>query len=289
MYRRKYLGYNESVIGIYLLVFVYGSVIGSFLNVVIDRLPEGKSIVFGHSSCDYCQKPLRWYELIPVLSFLLQKGRCRRCDGKLSVQYPAVELLTGLLTTIIVWRHFPTLLIDELTLSAIGMIIVQLIFVYSLIVVTIVDFKLGIIPDEIIIFLTGVFGITSITRILYSIIAVESLTAVAGNIAISLLSGLIAGGVFFFIVLITKGKGMGGGDVKLAWIIGLFLSGVSTLLSLYIAFVTGAVVAIILLIIGRRRFGQTIPFGPFMALGAVTILLFGDQIQTLYLTLFGLI
>jgi len=260
---------------IYVLGFVYGCVIGSFLNVVIDRLPNNESIIKGRSYCDHCHKKLTWFELIPIISFIIQEGKCRVCHQQLSVQYPIIELLTGLITFGFIFLNQSDHVVTWLTIN-----IAQLVLIYSLIVISIIDLKLMIIPDEIILFLLIVGVIQLITRF---IVTGPSVILFQGMIIPSLLSAIVLALFFGFLILITKGNGMGGGDFKLSIILGLFL-GYSSFIAIYLAFMIGGLFALILLILRKTKFGKQIPFGPFLALGSVIVICFQQQIVQFYLT-----
>lgn len=212
---------------------LFGVAVGSFLNVLIDRLPRGENALTGRSVCDHCKKPLRWFELIPLLSFFLQRGRCRRCHKELSWQYPFVELVTGV---------------------AFAAGVNPLVF-SSLLVIFVADLKYQIIPDSMI--MIGVLG-------------------AIGGIRENALSGLGAAGFFFVLWMITKGRGMGLGDVKLAFLMGLLLGFPRIVVAGYLAFLTGAVVGVILIVLGKKTLKERIAFGPFLIAGTVGALLWGD-------------
>jgi len=250
---------------VFAVVFTVGTAVGSFLNVVIDRLPLKKSIIKGRSHCDHCRRTLRWFELIPLLSFVFLRGRCRTCGQKLSWQYPAVEMLTGVVF----------LLIFNFQFSIFNFILAVL--MSALIVVSVVDLKLGIIPDEVLVFLLVVWGLKEVGGI-------RSIEGIGQEIALAAVPAVAAGLFFYLLVLVTRGRGMGGGDVKLAFIIGLFLSPGQTFIAIYAAFILGGLVALALLAVGRKKFGQTVPFGPFLAVGTLVGLLWGDELIRLYLT-----
>ena len=265
----------------YFIVGVLGLAIGSFLNVVIDRIPNGKTIFIDRSKCDYCKEELRWYELVPVLSYVIQNGKCMRCEGKLSYQYPLVELLTAIILVTVV--YFSPLVI---TLE----LIISIIFILTLIAVTIIDLKLLIIPDQLMYFLFFVFVLVSSITLGWDVFNSgffgDVILQWAGPVVNHLVSASIAGGFFYALVLLTKGKGMGGGDVKLAYIMGLFLTGTQTLVAIYAAFIIGAVVGLVLLAMRRKKFGQVVPFGPFLSIGALLSLLWAQDLIDLYLTVF---
>lgn len=245
---------------IFLLIFLLGLCVGSFLNVVIDRIPQKKSIIKNRSHCDFCKKTLAWYDLIPIVSFLLLKGKCRYCGSALSLQYPAVEFATGLLFLSILSLYVPLALslnsipfiLSSIEGSMVSIVFLLIVF-SSLLAIFVIDIKYGIIPDAIL------FPITFLTFI--------SLILNYEFLIPAFLSGVVCFLLFFFIVFVTKGRGMGFGDVKYAFFMGLFLGYPTIVIGLYAAFLTGAALSLILIVVRKKRFGQTIPFGPFLVIG----------------------
>lgn len=234
-----------------ILLFLIGLAVGSFLNVLIDRLPKGETVLWGRSHCDHCHKILQWYELIPVLSFAVQRGRCRHCRKRLSVQYPIVELVTAV-SFVLLFRFsgsFPTL-VAILTLISSG------------IVIAVADAKYQIIPDSMIV--AGAAG-----ALVYLLTG-----SPLPSLGVHVLTGLGTGAFFYLLWLVTKGRGMGFGDVKLAFVIGFLLGVPMTIFALYAAFLTGASVGVILILGGQKTVKSKIAFGPFLVLGVVMSVLF---------------
>lgn len=242
------------------LIFYLGTTIGSFLNVLIDRIPKNQSFIKGRSYCDYCKKKLQWFDLIPLLSFILLKRKCRYCGKKISFYYPIVELTTGILFTLTFLllpkecsKHFISLSYYLLVISA-------------LIVVFFADIKYGIIPD----------------KVIYTLIVITFLYLILNTNYLLLTYVLSAFGAFFFFLLIffiTKGKGMGFGDVKLSFLVGLILGFPKIIAALYMAFLTGAIVSLILIICRKKKFfGGKIPFGPFLVIGTIVGMFWGEKI-----------
>jgi len=257
-------------------VFILGLFIGSFLNVLIDRLPRGEKIT-GRSYCENCKKTLSWKDLIPVLSFVYLKGRCRYCHNPLSYQYPLVELLTGILFVFTIYYLPFTNLSTNYLMSS----IYYLIIVSSMVVVFFADLKYGIIPDKIIV---------STVFVSLAYIIISTFYPLVSNVPLSILNHLLSavGSFVFFLLifLITKGKGMGFGDVKLSFLLGLILGFPGVALALYIAFLTGGVVGFILILWKKKSMKFAVPFGPFLVLGALISLFFQDQIITRIMQLF---
>lgn len=237
----------------------FGLFFGSFFGVLIDRIPRGESILWGRSHCDFCKKPLRWFELIPVVSFIMQRGRCKRCKKRLSASYPAIELATALLFILIV-------LLSPLP-------IIDFVLFPCLLLLFVTDLKYEILPDVWI----GVACIAAITRLIF-------LTGISGDLLPYLLSAVGAMVFFWSIWAITHGKGMGFGDVKLAFFIGLLLGYPLTLIGLFGAFLTGAIVGVILIIAAKKRMKSHVPFGPFLLASTLVVFLFAQPFLSLWYT-----
>ncbi len=251
----------------YFFVFIAGAFIGSFLNVLVDRLPKGQSVFGGRSHCDKCKKDLAWYDLIPVFSFIFLKGKCRYCHTPLSWYYPIVEFTTGIMFLSIFLVFGERFRIYDLGFMSLLSLIYYFFIISSLIVIFFTDLKYGIIPDAI------VFP-SILVSFLYLFFNHYSL------ILNHLLAGVGAFLFFLFLFLITKGKGMGFGDVKLSFFLGLILGFPNTAVALYIAFLTGAMSGCILIVWKRKKLlGTRIPFGPFLVLGTIVALFLGEQIR----------
>ncbi len=248
---------------LYVLAFVLGAIIGSFLNVCIWRLPLGESIVSPPSHCPACATLIRARDNIPVLGYVALRGRCHACGVRISLRYPAVELLTGLAAMLLLFHFGPSP-----TLVAYGL------FVGALIVITFIDIDHQIIPD--VISLPGiVFGV------FFSALgfAVPLLNSVVGV--------LLGGGLLYLVAVgyhaWTGREGMGGGDIKLLAMIGAFLGWRGVLVTLLLGSFTGAMIGIVLIVARGGDSRLPIPFGPFLALGAVCALFFGDDLIRWYL------
>lgn len=242
--------------------FLGGAVTGSFLSVVAHRVPRGESIVGPRSRCACCGEQIAAYDNIPILSWLLLRGRCRHCGERISVRYPLVEIGTGLLfaLTVLVLHGEPA----ELVLG--------LVFVATLAAITLTDLELRIIPNKILI-VSAVAGVVLAVGLDPSSLPERAIAAAA------------AGGLLFAIALAYP-RGMGLGDVKLAAVMGLYL-GRSVAPALLIAFLAGSIFGLALIARnGAAARKQAVPFGPFLALGGVIGLLAGDQIVDWYLSTF---
>ena len=236
------------------IVLALGLVIGSFLNVVVYRLPRGLGFVRGRSFCPKCKHKINWFDNVPVISFLILKGHCRFCGKRISWQYPLVELLTGVLFYLSYLSHLSFL---------------SCLFICGLIVIFFVDLEHQIIPDEIVIPLSILF-------LVYFLMTNPQLL-----ITNYLITALISFLFLYFIFLLTKGKGMGFGDVKLAFLMGLVLGFPKIVVAFYLAFLTGAFVGVILILLSRAKLKQKIAFGPFLVFGTIFSLLWGEKIVTL--------
>lgn len=243
---------------LFFYISLIGLFIGSFLNVLIDRLPERKDVFVDRSKCDFCNKPLRWFELIPLFSFLIQGGQCRRCHKQLSFQYPFIELVTGFLFGILAYTLIP----DWYLLVA------SLIIASSLLVIFVIDVKHYLIPDSMIV--VGLIG------------AVLLVLKSPQSIMIHILSGLGAFVFLYAIWFFTKGKGMGFGDVKFAFFMGFALGFPSIIVGLYAAFLTGAILGLILMLGRFKSLKSKIPFGPFLIIGYGIALVFSTSILQMF-------
>jgi leader peptidase (prepilin peptidase)/N-methyltransferase len=238
--------------------FLFGLVIGSFLNVVIGRLPEGRSVVRPRSACPGCGASIRWYDNVPVLSWLWLRARCRSCRAAISWRYPVVELLTAGLFALAAYRFGPTTeLVPALLLLA------------TLIVITGIDLDHQLIPD--VITLPGVAAGAALS------------IAIHPDHWLDIVLGIAVGGGLFFVIILASGGGMGGGDMKLGAMLGAFLGWKLVLLAILLAVFAGGAVAITLLMSGSKGRKDPVPFGPFLALGAVLSLLWGNGLLAWYL------
>jgi len=265
------------------ILFIFGLCIGSFLNVLAQRLPRREDVIKSRSHCDFCSHTLCWYELIPLVSFVLQKGKTRCCHHRLSLRYPLTELVTGIGFVILSFFHEP------LTINY----ILSLVLFSSFFVIFLSDLAYEIIPIEMIIvgFVAAVLvAFLSDSLHLKDCFATLAMTQCIGSIVYSpfilnhILSGIGAGLFFFALWFFTKGKAMGDGDMYLSALIGFLLGYPKIILSLYGSFLTGAVVGIILVLGQKRSLKAHIPFGPFLILGYTISLLWGDTLLRIWRT-----
>lgn len=261
-----------------LTLFFIGLCVGSFLNVLIDRLSLEKNPLKGRSYCDNCKKTLKWFDMIPVLSFLILGGKCRFCKKKISFYYPVVEIITGLMFGITYLITSSNLAIDLNPPFIINYLF--LIFIFSsLIVIFFSDLKYGIIPDIVL------FPATLLTLIYNTSSNMFHFSSIYHLSFLNMVSSGIAGFAFFLALnIFTKGKGMGFGDVKLAFFMGVFLGFPRIISAFYVAFLTGAIIGIILILWKKKKLkGTTIPFGPFLVLGTILSFFWGEKILGIFL------
>ncbi|PJE73758.1 MAG: hypothetical protein COV02_00905 [Candidatus Terrybacteria bacterium CG10_big_fil_rev_8_21_14_0_10_41_10] len=252
-----------------LLVFCFGAIIGSFLNVVTLRLGTGESVVSGGSKCFSCGKKLKWTELVPIFSFLIQKGRCRKCKSKISLQYPAVEILTGLIFFLIF--NFQFSIINEFSIINFAKIFYLLAIAAFLILIAVYDYRHQIIPNLFVWLFNGLAFLNLF----------ENWSLKIENFNVNgLLAGLILFIFFASLWFFSGGRWMGFGDAKLALGIGWLLGIANGIAAITLAFWIGAFVGILLLYLSKNKYGlkSNIAFGPFMVLGTIISLFWGEKI-----------
>lgn len=248
---------------IYLPVLLIGLIVGSFLNCVIYRLENNQGFITGRSFCPQCKHVLAWYDLVPLLSFLLLSGKCRYCKKTISLQYPLMEALLGLLF-VLLFQHFGFGI--DLAFGFLISAFLAVIFVY--------DLKHYLIPDKIIYPAIGV-------ALVYDLLRFNFL----GRSDI-LISAFGASGLFLLMVLVSRGKWMGVGDIKLAFLMGLILGWPYILVALFFAFFSGAIIGVGLILANRKSFKSEVPFGPFLAAGTLVAMFYGGNLINWYLDLF---
>lgn len=240
----------------YLIVFLYGSVIGSFLNVAIYRIPKHEDIVYTRSHCMECGYQLKWYDLVPILSYLALGGKCRKCHTKLSIQYPLMEVLNGVLYVLI-------FLCNGWTATS----VIYALAVSALLALSVIDFRTFEIPVGFNIFL-GILGLVHL------VLDIENWSCYAiGAVSVS--------GFLLLIILITKGRGMGGGDMKLMAAVGLLLGWKLVILAFFLGCLFGSVIHLT-----RMKLTNTehmLAFGPYLSMGIIVAMLYGPQLIEWYI------
>ena len=273
---------NVLIVG---LVFMFGMCIGSFLNVCIYRLPSSMSIINpSRSICPQCNSAISFYDNIPVFSYLWLKGRCRQCKATISLRYPLVELMTGTLAIAILFMF-------GLTLEG----VVYFVFISSLLVITFIDIDHKIIPDIITLPGIPIFFLASFIdrqNIWYFKILPDNLMEFFAFLPLPAMTynsvlGVLAGGGSLYLViwayyLIRKEEGMGGGDIKLLAMIGALLGWEGVFFTIFVASLTGTFLGIIFMLQKGKNLKFAIPFGPFLSIGAMSYVFFGEKVLFWY-------
>ena len=246
-----------------IFVFMLGAVVGSFLNVCISRLPCNESVVSPPSHCPGCRYRIRWYDNIPLVSYALLRGKCRNCGIEISLQYPLVEFLNGALSLFLFLRFGPTPLFSVLFL-----------FCSALVVVTFIDLEHQIIPDEI--SLPGI-----VIGFVFSFF-------LKGHGWLNSLLGILLGGGSLLLVaysyhLLTGKEGMGGGDIKLLAMMGAFLGWKAIPFIIFTSSLAGSLIGITVMLLQRKDSKLAIPFGPYLAFGALFYIFYGPRLISWYL------
>ena len=249
----------------HIVSIIFGAIVGSFLNVCILRLPKGESIIWPGSHCPRCKNPIKFYDNIPVVSYVLLGGKCRQCHGPISFQYPLVEGTTALSSLFLIMKF-------GLSLTY----LIYFAFVAALIVITVIDLYHQIIPD--VISVPGI-GVGLLASLMVSPITFSN----------SLLGILSGGGCLFLIATVYqwlfKREGMGGGDVKLLAMIGAFVGWKGVIVTILLGSFIGSITGIIIMVSKGKGFKYAIPFGPFLSLGALIALFYGENLINWYLCL----
>ncbi|MEA4966112.1 MAG: prepilin peptidase [Oscillospiraceae bacterium] len=246
-------------IALYIVVFLFGITVGSFLNVCICRLPGGESIVTVPSHCMNCGRRLRWYELIPLFSFLFLRGRCASCKSRISAQYPLIEAANGVLWLLVLRRLGPT------AEAALGAMLLS-----ALLVLSVIDLRTREIPAGLNWFILAL----GILRLLLDLQNWQ--LHVIGFFAVAL--------PLYLLFLLSGGTAIGGGDVKLMAVCGLFLGWKTVLLGFFLGCALGAVIHLTLM--AFKKAGHVLALGPYLSAGVAISLLWGDAAISWYLTLF---
>ena len=273
-----------------LIIFLIGLFVGSFLNVISDRVVRNEAIFFGRSHCDTCKHKLAPKDLVPLLSFIFIKGKCRYCKVKLSFYYPTAEILTGL---VFVLAYFTKSVLPAVVFCA-------------YIVLFLTDAKYTLIPNKVVIpAIIFVFGFLLVTNI-YTLFSLRTnlendaigkyllrtdfynarVAETLKHLGLTLFSSLSISLFFIFLIFITKGRGMGGGDVTLGFLIGLFNGFPTNILAIFLGFLFGTIFSLGLILTKQKSIKDTIPFGPFLIVGSVVAYFFGKQLLSWYFGLF---
>jgi len=258
-----------------------GLIVGSFLNCAIFRFGAGESALEGRSRCLKCRHKLAWFDLIPLSSFFVLRGKCRYCQKPISWQYPAVELATGILFLAAAANFYPALFSGKLFLFPFLELAAYWIFLAAMVMVFAADWRWYLIPDGALI--AGLFGalVLRASRIAEYYFLFQKFD---WQIAIGpLIAALFAGGLFLAIFLASRGKWMGFGDVKLAFLLGFVLGFWPVLLALFLANFFGAIMGLMMILAKKKKMSSQIPFGPFLVFGALAALFFAPDFLNWYL------
>ena len=248
------------LIAIYTITFLYGIVIGSFLNVCIYRIPKKENIVKINSHCMSCNHRLRWYELIPLFSYVVQGGKCRNCKSKISIQYPLIEGLNGILYVL-------TFIINGVNVDS----LLYCLLISALITLSVIDWRTYEIPIGINIYILALGLIRTVLH--YE----DWLNHVIGFFAVSIF--------IYVIILATKGRGMGGGDMKLMAVAGLFLGWKAIILAFLFGCIIGAICHVIRMKVTKAE--HVLALGPYLSIGIFIAMFWGESFLTWYLTTMG--
>lgn len=296
-----------------ILGFILGTILGSFAKATADRSLSNRKFT-GRSYCPRCKHVLHWYDLFPVVSYLVLRGKCRYCHKIIGFEYLLVEVIMGLLISFLFWKTFTVLRLTindpqfAYTFSIVLLtLIFNIFFITILTILFITDIKKMFIPDRVIIpaIWIGLIYLTIVTiykiGYLYYLLNQSVIGKLllpphsdyfqrhvlytAEPLILNILTGVLISGFFLGLIIITKGKGMGGGDVKLGALMGLTLGFSNGILALMLSFLSGALVSIVLVLFGKKHFGQSVPFGPFLVLGSLIALFWGNEMINWYLHL----
>jgi len=262
-----------------LFVFLFGLIVGSFLNCVIYRLEQKQSFLGGRSFCPHCKHTLSWQDLIPVFSFLFLKGKCRYCQKRISWQYPLVEIATGILFVLLLNYELGIMNYEIFSFKFIAYFLFLILNSSFLILIFVYDLKHFIIPDKV------VFP-AIIIALGFRVWDLISHWSLEFGVFHPFIAAFGASGFFLLIVLISRGKWMGVGDIKLAFLMGLLLGFPYILVALFFSFLIGAIIGIGLILAKRKTMKSEVPFGPFLVIGTFIALFLGEIIINWYWNLF---
>ncbi|MDP2820773.1 MAG: prepilin peptidase [bacterium] len=249
----------------YIFIFLFGLAIGSFINCLVHRMEKEESSLFKGSYCPKCRHKLAWFDLIPLLSFVLLKGKCRYCQKEISFQYPIVELVAGILFVLVFFNFGYSLLS-----------VFYFFLIFSLLSIFLFDLKFSIIPDKII--FPSIFAVL----IFYLIFFLKDANFSAEILFNFFLAAILASLFFFTIYFFSKGKAMGFGDVKLGFLLGLIFGLPKIILVLWLAFIIGGPFAIFLIFLKKKTLKSEIALGPFLIIASFIIIFLGNKILSFF-------
>jgi len=256
---------------VYSFIFLFGLAIGSFLNCLIWRIKSGKSPA-GRSKCPECKKEIAWHDNIPLLSFIFLRGKCRHCKKPINIQYPLVELSVSILFLLVFVRDYPSLLYGTASWPPNFILLRDWFLIVSMIVIFVYDLRWYLIPDAITI--PSFFAL-----LVFNLLLGASWT----NLAVAVLFG---GGFFLTQFFVSRGRWIGGGDIRLGAVMGAGLGWPNILAALCIAYFSGAIVGLVLMAVGRKNLDSKLPFGVFLASASIAVFFLGDTLIEWYLGFF---
>jgi len=249
----------------YLIVAILGLLLGSFLNVIVLRFDDLKTIFLTRSHCIHCKKEIKWYDLVPFFSYIALFGKCRFCKKEISIQYPLVEVGTAIILCLLFWQFGLTL-----AFFAYGLIFLILIVIF------VYDILHLLIPDALVWLCIGIWAIYLIISYFFGLTPLFMILN-------SLYGALALGGFLALLVIISKEKWMGAGDIKLGAILGAMVFWPQVLVSTFLAFTIGAIVGLFLIAIKKKKLQGKVPFAPFLILGTLIALIWAEPILVWYL------
>jgi len=268
---------------VFFSIFIFGLIIGSFLNCLIWRAHVNESALAGRSYCPKCRHELSWIDLVPVFSFLFLKGRCRYCSGTISWQYPAVELVTSGLFLAVAFRFFPQIFSGEISLFSLLNLTAYWGIIAALVVIFVADLRWYFIPDGAVI-----FGLAAAVFLRVAVFFQDAhflRRYDMQTLADPLLSAMLAGAFFLAIFLVSRGRWIGFGDVKYAFFMGIVLGFPGILVGLFMANFFGAIIGSGLIAAKKKKMSSEIPFGPFLVGGTLVAMFFSQAIFDWYITI----
>ena len=252
--------------------FIIGTILGSFIKAIADRSLNSKTFL-GRSYCPKCKHKLGFFDLFPIFSFLFLQGKCRYCGRVISKEYILVEVVMGFLVAFLFWQSSQNYTLYPTSEGEVSLPY-TLFFITVLAIIFITDYKKYFIPDRVM-----------LPSIIIAAILSSSGLIGGSRTAEPIIAGLLIGGFFWLLVIFTRGKGMGGGDVKLGVFMGLGLGLINGILAVALAFLIGAVWGVGAIILGRKKLKSHLPFGPFLVIGSLIAMFFGNEIMKWYLNL----
>ena len=272
-------------------IFLFSLAIGSFLNVVIWRAKNEETIL-GRSYCTNCKKQLAWYDNFPLLSFVLLKGKCRHCGAKISWQYPLVELATSILFVYAFYRHFGVDNFQQILNFKFEILnlLKDWFLIAAMVVIFVIDLRWYLILDVISLPAAAIILILNLLAgdPIYNLCRLENLWS-CNPLSWSglLISAIIGGSFFLFQFIVSRGRWIGGGDIRLGLLMGLALGWPQILIALMLAYFSGSIVGLSLMAFGKKQWGSMLPFGVFLAPATIATLFWGKKIVHWYINIFS--